>query len=106
LENWIEWFLPLAMALAPFGISFFFQISRDVGRRGGLDFFQLLALPYNLLTNWLGYLGISGSVSSVLVLLVTPVISVLILLFRGHLFSALHGTSRRQRLFRARALSQ
>ena len=105
LENWIEWFLPLAVVLAPFGVSFFFQISSEAGRRGGLDFFQLLALPFNLLTNWLGYLGLSGSVSSVLVLLFTPIISVLILIFRGHLFAALHGTSRRQRLFRARALS-
>lgn len=106
LENWIEWFLPLVVVLAPFGVSFFFQISSEAGRRGGLDFFQLLALPFNLLTNWLGYLGVSGSVSSVLVLLFTPVISVLILIFRGHLFAALHGTSRRQRLFRARGLSR
>ena len=38
LENWIEWFLPLAIALAPLGLSFFFQISSQAGRRGGLDF--------------------------------------------------------------------
>ena len=106
LENWIEWFLPLAVVLAPFGVSFFLKISSEAGRRGGLDFFQLLTLPFNLLTNWLGYFGVSGSVSSVLVLLFTPVISVLILIFRGHLFAALHGTRRRQRLFRARALSR
>lgn len=106
LENWIEWFLPLAVVLAPFGISFFFHFSSQAGRMGGLGFFQIFTLPFNLLTNWLGYLGVSGSVSSVLVLLFTPVVSVLILIFRGHLFAALHGTSRRQRLFRARALSR
>ena len=105
LENWIEWFLPLAVVIAPFGASFFFQISSEGGRRGGLDFFQLLTLPFDLLTNWLAYLGVSGPVSSFLVLLFTPIVSVLILIFRGHLFAALHGTSRRQRLFRARTLS-
>ena len=26
LENWIEWFLPFALILAPFGLSFFFGI--------------------------------------------------------------------------------
>jgi len=106
LENWIEWFLPLAVVLAPFGISFFFQFSSQAGRMGGLGFFQIFTLPINLLTNWLGYLGLSDSLSLVLVLLLTPVVSVLILIFRGHLFAALHGTSRRQRLFRARALSR
>ena len=34
VENWIEWFLPLAMILAPFGLSFFFEFSSHVGRRG------------------------------------------------------------------------
>ena len=106
LENWIEWFLPLAVVIAPFGISFFFQISSAAGRRGGLDFFQLLTLPFDLLTNWLGYLGMSGPIGSFLVLLFTPIVSVMILLFRGHLFAALHGTSRRQRLFRARTGSR
>lgn len=106
LENWIEWFLPLAIVLAPFGITFFLQISSQAGRMGGLDFFQVLTLPFDLLTSWLAYLGVSRSLSSVLVLLLTPVISVLILIFRGHLFAALHGTSRRQRLFRARATSR
>ncbi len=106
LENWIEWFLPLAVVLAPFGISFFIQFASQAGHMGGLSFFQILTLPFNLLTQWFGYLGMSGTVSSLFVLLFTPVISVLILIFRGHLFAALHGTSRRQRLFRARALSR
>ena len=103
LENWIEWFFPLALALAPFGFSFFFGISSQVGRMGGLDFWQILSLPFNLLTNWLQYFGISDSLSSILVLFLTPILAVFILLFRGHLFAALHGSSRRQRLFRARA---
>ena len=83
VENWIEWFLPLALVLAPFGIPFFFQISSQGGQMGGLNFFQILSLPFNLLTNWLGYLGVSESLSSFLVLLFTPVVSVLILFFSG-----------------------
>lgn len=106
VDNWIEWFLPLAIVFAPFGFSFFFRTSSQAGRMGGLDFGQILSLPFNLLTGWLAYVGLSGSTSSVLVLLFTPILAVLILLFRGHLFAALHGSSRRQRLFRARAGSR
>ena len=103
LENWIEWFLPLAIALAPFGFSFFFGLSSQSGRMGGLDFWQLLSLPFTLLTTWLQYLGLSGSVTSIIILFLTPIFAVFILLFRGHLFAALHGSSRRQRLFQSRS---
>lgn len=102
LENWIEWFLPLAIALAPFGLSFFFQISSQAGRRGGLDFWYLLTLPFTVLSQWLSFLGISPNVSFVVVLVLTPVFTVFILLFRGHLFAALHHSSRRQRMFQSR----
>jgi len=100
LENWIEWFLPLAVLVAPLGLSFFFGISGRLGRGAGLDFFQVLILPFTLLTAWLGYLGVPETVSSALVLLLTPPLAVAMLIFRGHLFKALHGSSRRQRLFR------
>jgi hypothetical protein len=99
LENWIEWFLPLAIVIAPLGLSFFFGISGRLGRGAGLDFFQVLVLPFTLLTAWLGYLGLPEAASSGLVLVLTPPAAVAMLMFRGHLFAALHGSSRRQRMF-------
>lgn len=101
LNNWIEWFLPLALVLAPFGLSFFFELSRRLGRGAGLDFFQVLILPFTLLKAWVGYLGLPSEASWLLMLL-TPPLAVLMLMFRGHLFAALHGSSRRQRMFRER----
>jgi hypothetical protein len=103
VENWLEWFFPLAVLLAPFGLSFFFGISGRLGRGAGLDFFQVLILPFTLLRAWLSYLGLPSLTGSFLVLLLTPVAAVAMLIFRGHLFAALHGTSRRQRLFMSRA---
>ncbi len=106
LENWIEWFLPIAILLAPFGLSFFFEFSSQAGMRGGLDFFHILSVPFRLLTGWLEYVGISNAVSSFLIVLCTPALGVLMLLFRGHLFAALHGSTRRQRQFKARTISR
>ncbi len=106
LENWIEWFFPVAILLAPFGLSFFFEFSSQAGARGGLDFFHILTVPFRLLTEWLQYFGISNEVSSFLILLATPILGVMMLMFRGHLFAALHGSTRRQRRFQARTLSR
>ncbi len=103
LENWIEWFLPLALILSPFGLTFFFTVSSQGGRLIGLDFFQLFRLPFSLLTSWFLYLGMSSSTATILVLVLTPLGIVFMMLFRGHLFAGLHGSSRRQRLFRARS---
>lgn len=102
LENWIEWFLPVALIVAPLGFSFFVGISDRLGRGAGLDFMQVLALPFSLLTAWLRYLGLSETVSSAMVILVTPAATVAMLLFRGHLFAALHGSTYRQRMFQAK----
>ena len=99
IENWIEWFLPLAFVVAPFGLSFFFAISERAGRGALLDFFQILALPFRLLEGWLTYLGLSGVASSAVVLVLTPLAAAAMLMFRGHLFAALHGSSRRKRAF-------
>jgi hypothetical protein len=99
IENWIEWFLPLAVVVAPFGFSFFFGISGRLGRGAGLDFFQVLILPFTLLSAWFGYLGLSDVGGSALVIVLTPLLAVAMLIFRGHLFAALHGSSRRQRVF-------
>lgn len=106
LENWIEWFLPVAVLLAPFGLTFFFEFSSQAGMRGGLDFFNILSVPFQLLSGWLQYFGVSDTVSFVLTLLCTPLLGVLILIFRGHLFKALHGSTRRQRRFQARMQSK
>jgi len=102
LENWIEWFVPLAVIFAPLGLSFFFSISSRSGRLIGLDFFQLLGLPFAVLSQWFQYLGLSSSTAGVLVLGLTPVGAVLMMLFRGHLYQALTRSSRRQRLFQQR----
>ncbi len=104
LENWIEWFLPLAIVLAPCGLSFFFGISNQGGRLVGLDFLQLLQLPFAVLGQFFYFLGIPSSLATVITLLLTPIGVVAMMLFRGFLFKALHGSSRRQRQFRARSL--
>lgn len=104
LENWIEWFIPFALilipiVLSPLGLQSFFSLSSRVGRGAGLDFFQLLVLPFTILGSWLDYVGIPSSISWYLGLLFTPPLAVAMLLFRGHLFASLHGVSRRQRRF-------
>ena len=107
LENWIEWFLPIGILLlpllaAPEGLRSFFILSRMAGRGAGLDFSQILLLPYTILGSWLAYLGIGPEASRYLIFFLTPTLAVAILLFRGHLFASLHGTSHRQRQFAAR----
>ena len=104
LENWIEWFLPFAVilipiVLSPMGLQSFFSLSSRVGRGAGLDFSQILVLPFTILGGWLDYVGIPSSISWYLGLLLTPPLAVAMLLFRGHLFASLHGVSRRQRRF-------
>jgi hypothetical protein len=104
LENWIEWFLPFALVLvpillSPMGSRSFFSLSSRVGRGAGLEFSQLLILPFTILGGWLDYTGIPSPVSWYLGLLLTPPLAVAMLLFRGHLFASLHGVSRRQRRF-------
>ncbi|MDZ4733636.1 MAG: hypothetical protein SGJ16_08620 [Nitrospirota bacterium] len=104
LENWIEWFLPLTIilipiVLSPMGLQSLFSLSSQVGRGAGLDFFQLLVLPFTILGSWLDYIGIPPSISWYLELLFTPPLAVAMLVFRGHLFASLHGVSRRQRRF-------
>lgn len=107
IENWIEWFLPIALLLlplvaAPDGIASFFRLSRRAGRGAGLDFAQILTLPFTIIESWLSYLGIASNVGGILGLLLTPVLAVCLLLFRGHLFARLSGSSGRQRRFAAK----
>ncbi len=103
-DHWIEWFLPFAVfilpvVLSPSGLREFFALSSRGGRGAGLDFFQILILPFTVVGGWLSYVGIHPDVQWMLLLLLTPPVAIAILLFRGHLFALLHGSSRRQRLF-------
>ncbi len=104
MEHWIEWFVPFAIlilpvVLSPSGLMEFFSLSDRVGRGAGLDFFQILLLPFTAIGGWLSYVGFDSEGQVIVLLLLTPPTAMAILLFRGHLFAALHGTSRRQRLF-------
>ncbi|MDR4462703.1 MAG: hypothetical protein MRJ66_00390 [Nitrospira sp.] len=104
LEHWIEWFLPFAIlilpvVLSPSGLQEFFSLSGLVGRGAGLNFFQMLMLPVTAIEGWLSYVGIDSDGQGIILLLLTPPVAMTILLFRGHLFAALHGSSRRQRMF-------
>jgi len=107
IENWIEWFLPIALLLIPLlmnpgGLQSFFRLSHRAGRGAGLDFSQILLLPSTILGSWVTYFGLGTSFSRYAIFLLTPILAVAILLFRGHLFASLFGSSRRQREFRAR----
>jgi hypothetical protein len=104
LENWIEWFLPIAILLlplvaAPGGLKSFFALSHLVGRGAGLDFSQLLIFPFAILESWLSSVGVAPNLAQYLILLFTPPLAVSILLFRGHLFALLSRSSHRQRQF-------
>ena len=104
LENWIEWFLPIGILLipllaAPGGLVSFFRLSRRVGRGAGLDFSQILLLPFTILESWFAYLGLGSDIAWYVMLFFTPPTAVAILLFRGHLFASLSGSTRRQRQF-------
>ncbi|CUQ67085.1 hypothetical protein [Candidatus Nitrospira inopinata] len=107
LEHWIEWFLPFALMmlpilLSPDGLRSFFELSGSVGRGAGLDFLQLLLLPFTLVGGWLSYLGFHPDTQWIMLLVFTPPVATAILLFRGHLFALLRGSTRRQRLFASR----
>ena len=104
MEHWIEWFLPFALlilpiVLSPSGLREFFTLSSRVGRGAGLDFFQILILPFTLIGGWMSYIGIHPDVQWMVVLLLTPPVAMAILLFRGHLFALLQRSSHRQRRF-------
>lgn len=104
MEHWVEWFLPfvlliLPVVLSPSGLQEFFSLSGRAGRGAGLDFLQILMLPLTAIGGWLSYLGFDSEGQEIVLLFLTPPVAMAILLFRGHLFASLHGSSRRQRLF-------
>lgn len=104
LENWIEWFLPMALLLlplvaAPGGLKSFFLLSHRVGRGAGLDFSQILIFPFMILGSWLSSFGIDPELAQYLILIFTPPLAIAMLLFRGHLFASLSRSSHRKRQF-------
>lgn len=104
LEHWIEWFLPFALlalpiVVSPSGIQEFFNLSTGIGRGAGLNFFQLLLLPFTLIGGWMSYVGLDPDAQWVLLLLLTPLVATTALLFRGHLFALFRSSTRRQRMF-------
>jgi hypothetical protein len=108
LEHWIEWFLPFAIlalpiVLSPSGLQALFELSSGIGRGAGLNFFQLLMLPFALIGGWLSYIGIDPEAQWIFLLVLTPLVATAILLFRGHLFALLRSSTRRQRMFAQRA---
>lgn len=104
LENWIEWFLPIALLLlplvaAPGGLKSFFLLSHRAGRGAGLDFSQIFIFPFMILGSWLSSFGVDPQLAQYVIILLTPPLAVSILLFRGHLFASLSRSSHRQRQF-------
>ena len=75
-ENWIEWFIPNGLILA----AAFWFLTRGAA----------------FLPAW----------SNLLVTLVAAMIFHLVMVFRGHLFEELDGTSHRQRMYKYRQLEQ
>lgn len=97
-QHWIEWLVPIVLAIAPFGSAL--VLGPPV--RGGLGFESFLRAPMLLLAHAAAALGLSPGVYEWLILVGLPVVALALLLFRGHLFAALSGSSRRQRAFRRR----
>lgn len=102
-QQWIEWFLPIVLVAAPLG-SFLFFASADAGGllRGGLSFGRFLLLPTLFVLRAAELLGLPPRAGGLVVAVGSPLLTFALLLFRGHLFATLAGTSRRQRLFRRR----
>ncbi len=99
-QQWIEWFLPIVLVAAPLGSFVFFTSESAVILRGGLSFGRFLAIPTLLALRLSDLLGLPEAASVWIVQGGTPVLTFILLLFRGHLFAMLYGTSRRQRAFR------
>ena len=95
-ENWIEWFIPNLILIAPFvGVGTYFL------------FFTPLFPPAPILLPWILGQGIHGITSagleptftSLFTGLLLLIYSLWFMLFRAHLFIALDTSSRRQRIF-------
>ena len=76
-----------------------FSLVSTSGKGAGLDFSQILILPFTILGSWLSSFGVDPELAQYVMLLLTPGLAVSLLLFRGHLFASLYGSSHRQRQF-------
>ena len=101
-QQWIEWFLPIVLVAAPVASVVLFASDTAVAFRGGLSFGSFLALPALLVLRLTELLGVPITARPMVMEIATPVLAFVVLLFRGHLFASLYGTSRRQRAFRRR----
>ncbi|MFN7955074.1 MAG: hypothetical protein U0610_25335 [bacterium] len=101
-QHWIEWFLPVAVVVAPILAAFGRAVS--AGAAGvGIGFSSLLALPLLVSSALTRAAGIDDpSLQLVLAIVITSVTTFAMLVFRGHLFAALRGSTRRARAFRRR----
>jgi hypothetical protein len=99
-QQWIEWFLPILLVAAPIGLALL--LNPGALMRGGLSFGQLLLLPTLLLVRTAEILGLPIAMAAWLIEIGAPIVTFALLLFRGHLFAALYGSSRRQRAFKRR----
>jgi len=97
-QHWIEWFLPTLLVVGPLSSVLFFA-SESVSR-GGLSFGQLVSIPALLTQRLADFLGLPPQAAVTFVTVGAPVLTFTLLLFRGHLFAALSGTTSRQRAFR------
>jgi hypothetical protein len=101
-QQWVEWFLPIVLVTAPLGLLVFFAPEPAVFSRGGLSFGRFLALPALFVMGLIHLLGLPPPARLAFLQVGTPALAFVLLLFRGHLFATLYGTSRRQRAFRRR----
>jgi hypothetical protein len=99
-QHWIEWFLPAAVVVAPILLS----VGRSLVAGGsglGIGFSSLLALPLLVASALTRLVGIVDPMVELAVAAVlTSVLTFAMLVFRGHLFAALRGSTRRARAFR------
>lgn len=97
-QHWIEWFVPIVLVAAPLG-SFLFFASGSMGR-GGLSFERFILIPALLTARLAEAVALPPTVALWVTALGTPALTFALLVFRGHLFAALAGTTSRQRKFR------
>jgi len=99
-QNWIEWFVPIVLVAAPLGSVLFF--ASESMARGGLGFDRFILIPALLTARLAEAIALPPALALWAVALGTPALTFALLLFRGHLFAALAGSTSRQRVFRRR----
>lgn len=96
-DNLIEWWIPMAIVLAPFFLidtQVGFLVMAKLGVQNGLE------LVIGLVAPWI---PLSGTALTLVATTLASILIVWVMLFRGFLFRALHESGRRQRVFSSRA---